>query len=404
MIWSISWRNVWRNKKRSGIIMCAVAFGLWAGLLTSAVMYGMNEQMVSSAIESRISHIQIHQKGFRDFKEIDLHIPDNESIIEKIRNNDDIEFVTARSVLKGMASSPIAGRGIEIYGINPDEEKHVTTIYKKIIEGEYFGTKYRNQIVIGQELAEKLNVKAGKKIVLTAQSADGDISAGAYRVVGIFKTASSAFDKTTVFGLHKDIDKVFGLGGAIYEISINAKDINKIDELTASMKDDYPALDVASWKQLEPEMGMMTDMTNQFLFIFMVIILIALAFGITNTMLMGVIERVREFGVIIALGMKHGKIFNMILLETIFLSVIGGLVGIIFSILTVKILSNTGIDLTIVSTGLAAFGIDKIIYPVLPIATYPVIGLLTVFTAIISAIYPGVKAVRLNPVTAIRTY
>jgi putative ABC transport system permease protein len=123
----------------------------------------------------------------------------------------------------------------------------------------------------------------------------------------------------------------------------------------------------------------------------------------TNTMLMGVMERVRELGVVIALGMNHGRIFLMIVLETIFLSIIGGAVGILISYVTIQILYRTGIDLSIVSKGLASFGSSEILRPVLPWAVYPLVGAFVIVTAIIAAVYPAIKAIRLNPVQAIRT-
>jgi len=404
MLLNLSWRNVWRNKKRSVIIIAAIALGLWAGIFNLGFYEGMLRQMVDAAISSRVSHIQIHAPGFREHKEIGLTVPDGERVLEDVRSIDGVKSAAGRSVLSGMASSPALGTGAVIYGIIPDDEKRISDIYEQMVEGTYFETKKRNPVIIGKKLADELEVEIGNKIVLTAQIPDGSIGAGAFRVVGIYKTVSSFFDESTVFAQQEDIDKTFELEGAIHEIAIMGRDNDVIFPITDGLKEKYPDLKCETWKEIAPDLAYSTDASGQMIFIFMIIIMLALVFGITNTMLMGVLERVRELGVVIALGMKPGKVFWMILLETVFLSIIGGILGISTGWGTIAILNKTGIDLSIVAEGLAAFGIGTTLYPVLPAADYFSIAFMVVITAIAAAIYPGIKAVKLNPVQAIRTY
>ena len=141
MLFAIAWRNIWRNKKRSAIIIIAIAFGLWAGLLTAGIMFGMTKQMVDTAIETRTSHIQIHQVGFRSHKEIEKYIPEVEVIIRKTRAIPDVKYAAERAVVTGMASSAVTGTGVQIYGIDPDVEKNMTQIHEKIVAGSYFETE-----------------------------------------------------------------------------------------------------------------------------------------------------------------------------------------------------------------------------------------------------------------------
>jgi putative ABC transport system permease protein len=404
MLWTIAWRNVWRNKKRSGVIICAVAFGLWAGLLISGLMYGMGVEMIESAMSDRIAHVQIHSPGFLAHPDISLVIPDGERTLETVRSEPLVKHAAGRSVIVGMATSPTTGVGVIAYGIDPAAEIRISDIHSKTVEGSYFGGAERNPVVIGRGLAEKLGVAVGNKIVLTSQDAGGSLSAGAFRVVGIFKTVSSNFDKTAVFARRGDIDLVFGLHGGIHEIAVIASDERRIPALTAELHERFPALDVEDWKTIAPELGLMTDTTLQFLYIFLVIVLIALAFGTTNTMLMAVMERVRELGVVMALGMRHRTVFLMIVLETIFLALVGGAAGIGLSVGTIAVLARTGIDLSIVSTGLASLDTSEILHPSLPAVAYPAMALFVVVTAVVAALYPGFRAVRLDPAKAIRTY
>jgi ABC-type lipoprotein release transport system permease subunit len=404
MLFNIAWRNVWRNKKRSAIVILAIAFGLWAGIFTIGFTFGMMKQMIESSIKTQLSHFQLHKIGFLAHRKIEMTMPQGEKIAEQLQNVKQVKALTKRSMIMGMASSPITASGVVIYGVDPYKEREITDICQQIRQGDYFASPKKNPIVIGQKLSESLEAKLGNKIVLTAQSIDGNISAGAFRVVGIYKTVSSMFDETTVFAQRDDLDRIFGLNGQFHEIAFILYDANQVDSLYYDLKDKFPGLQVDSWKQLAPELAYYVEIGAQTSYILMIIILLALVFGITNTMLMGVLERVRELGIIIALGMNQFRIFAMILLETTVLSLFGGTLGIVFGAITIEVFAKYGLDLSLFSEGLAAFGISNITYPFVPFSEYPKVVILVMLTAFISSIYPGIKAVRLNPIKAIRTY
>jgi ABC-type lipoprotein release transport system permease subunit len=166
----------------------------------------------------------------------------------------------------------------------------------------------------------------------------------------------------------------------------------------------FPKLQIESWTDLAPELAYLSTSTNLYMYIFVGIILFALLFGITNTMLMSVVDRIRELGVLIAIGMKKGRIFFMILLETILLSLTGGLFGTIIGVLTIAYFGRAGIDLTFVSTGLESWGMAAVLYPFLPAAMYIVLTIMILFAANIAALLPAWKATHLVPSEAIRTY
>ncbi len=404
MIVQLSWRNVWRNKKRSVTLLVSIALGLWAGILVMALFIGMTDQMVRSAIGSRLGHIQVHSEGFIAHQEIGLVIPDGMNVLDEIRKEPGVVEAAGRSIVTGMASSAATGTGVELYGIIPGDERKLTDIHDHIVEGSYFDTDTRNPCVIGSRLAKKLNLELGQKIIVTAQALDGDIAGGAFRIVGLYETVNSTFDKTAVFAAQEDVDRLFGLGGNIHEIALRTKGLDSVGPVQSKLQGELPDLDVENWKQIEPEVGMMTDMSKQMSNIFMVIVLLAMIFGITNTMLMAVLERIHELGVLTALGMKHRVVFIMIMLEAVFLSLIGGVIGLMMGYISVQTLAKTGLDLSIVSQGLAAMGADSIIYPAWRAYDYLTIGVMVVITALVAAVYPGIRAARLNPVEAIRKY
>jgi ABC-type lipoprotein release transport system permease subunit len=404
MLVLLAWKNVWRNKKRSFIILTAIALGLWSGLFAAAAMYGMWDSTVNSAIDRDLGHIQIHSKAFEKEKLIENFIPDGNEIESEIKTTPGVKSVSSRTIIEGMASSAATSWGVSINGINPVEEAKVTNINKLLVSGNYFDNDKKNQIVISQKLADKLGIKLNSKMVLSFQALDGNLIYAAFRVTGIFKTESSIFDATNVFVKQNDIYKVMGSEPIVHEITIRTASIQTLNGVLNNLKQKFPNLDVQSWETLAPELSLSFKSIELELNIFLGIILFALLFGITNTMLMSVMDRVRELGVLMAVGMKRLRLFALIIIETILLSISGGIIGIILGTLSIIYFSSKGINLSLFAQGLSSYGIGSMLYPSLPFSTYPTLTLMIIFTAIFSAVYPAIKAIRLNPAEAIRTY
>jgi putative ABC transport system permease protein len=404
MIVTIAWRNVWRNSRRSLVLIGAIGFGIWAGILEMALMNGMAEQQVEAAIRTRTAHVQIHARGFIGHRDVNLSIPRPDSTLARVSRRPGVEAVAGRAVLNGMASSATTARGVLVYGVDPIAERRITDVAEHVIAGRYLDGTRRNAVVAGERLVRKLGLGLGKKLVVTSQAGDGSIGSAAFRIVGIYRTVNSQFDESALFVVRADLARSFALGDALHEIAVRVRRLGAIEPLTSALRRDFPELDVETWRELSPEVALTQESIWQMNEIFLVVILIALVFGITNTMLMGVLERTRELGVLIALGMRPGPVFAMVLAETVLLSVAGALSGVVLGALSVAVLGRTGIDLSFVSSGLAAFGFGRVVYPVLPVARYPWVVLLVAVTAMVASIYPGWKAVRLDPVRAIRTY
>ncbi len=360
--------------------------------------------MVRTAFDTRISHLHIFREGYYADKTVDKTIPDGTELLEEVRGIPGVESAVSRVKVMAMATSPATGTGVMVTGIVPGDEMHVSRIREMLTEGSYFDTDRRNPAVIGEKLAEKLELKLGAKMVLTAQMLNGDITAGAFRIVGIFKTPSSVFDGGTVFVRKGDIAGLLGLEDRFHEIAVATKSLDLVPELAERVRSKHPELEVMTWGKMAPDLEYSYELMDEFIYIFMAVILVALVFGIVNTMLMSVLERVRELGVLMAVGMTHGRIFLLVVLESVLLAMSGGLAGIIVGAGSIALLERTGINLAIVSKGLASFGISEVLYPSMPLAEYPKLVALVVAVAVLSAIYPAIKAVKVNPVKAIRTY
>ncbi len=409
MIFSIAWKNVWRNKLRSSIVIASITIGLLGGIFYLAFAKGMVQQQVSSAIHSEISNIQIHHPQFLINDEIKFVINNPKQKVVEIRKIKGVAEVTSRITSPAMVSSATTGTGVFIKGINVEEEKRITNINTLLIDGTYFNTKLRNPVVIGESLASKLKVKVRSKIVVTIQSALGDISYSAFRVAGIYKTNNNNFDLINVFIQKKDLANIIGIKETkATEIAVLLKHNNLTTHVSEKINTLFDKeisenkLVVRTWEELSPVLKMMNEMTIQYSMIFVIIILVALSFGIINTMLMAIMERVREIGMLMAIGMNKAQVFFMIMLETIFLSVTGGMIGLTLSWISITILGITGIDLSAIAEGLNSIGYSSFVYPELDFIYYLLIGGLVIVTAIFASIMPARKALKFNPAEAVR--
>ncbi|WP_430810294.1 MULTISPECIES: ABC transporter permease [unclassified Carboxylicivirga] len=403
MILSISWRNVWRSKTRSLVILLAIALGIFTGVFNYAFYNGMAIQRINSAISTEASHIQLHQKGYLEEPDEKNYMPNAINLANSITARDSVKAACARFIVQGMIQSPTTSAGIKVMGVNPDKESQVTNLYTKIIDGAYFAGIKRNPVVIGQKLADKLKLKVRSKVVITFADAAGYISGASFRVAGIYQTSNNMYDNTNAFVRSEDLTALYGAdSNAGHEIAVLLNHSDDVPYILSDLKSDYAQLDIKEWREIMPEVSMLESSLDISMYIFMIIILLALTFGIVNTMLMAVLERTKELGMLMSIGMNKSRVFKMIMIETVFLSLIGGVVGIIIGIVVTVATASSGIDISIVSEGFGAMGYDSIVYPVLKIKNVVDVVVMVFVTGMLAAVYPALKALKLKPAEALR--
>ena len=395
----IAWRNVWRNKLRSIVVMLSIVLGIWSGLFITAMTLGLNEQRMSGAVNGYLSHVQIHHPKFKEDFNKKYFLQDIVSLQKQLDTSQLVKFYTKRLVINGMAATAKGNYGVQILGINPEKEKKVTNISEKLIKGTYLNKFKRNPILIGKKLADKLRLKIKSKVILNFQDADNNTIAQSFRVEGIYKSASSLYDLGNVFVKQEDIENLTGLKGKSHRVAILCHEIKDVSLLKEQINTDN---NVETWGEISPELGYAQEVMSSFIYIFMGIILMALAFGIINTMLMAVLERKHELGMLISVGMNKRKVFSMIIMETLFLALIATPIGMLLSLWTITHFEKYGIDLSSVATGLESLGIGSRIYTHLPKQLYFTITLMTLVVALISAIIPARRALKLNPAEAVK--
>ena len=399
----ISWRNIWRNKLRSLVVIISIVFGLLGGIIIIAMSYGLNEERMNNAVDTYLSHIQIHNNLFSEDYNI-KHTINNLDVIEKAINEDErVVSYSKRIVLNGMLSNSTGSYGIQVKGIDPDEEIKVTNTYEKIIDGEYFRSKRDNTILVGKKLADKLNLTLKSKVVITFQDENYELTSLLYRVEGIFRSGNSRYDEMNVFVKNKSITKNLPGFNGYHEMPILLTDI----DLRGEVKKDLIPLSsdniVEGWDDISKELAYANEMLSAVLYIFMMIILSGLSFGVINTMLMAILERRKEIGMLMSIGMNRYKIFMMISFETIFLSLIALPFGLITSFLIVEYYSVVGIDLSIVEAGLENFGVGTRLYFKVPDEEYFYVSLMVFVISIFSSVFPSIRALKINPVEATKT-
>jgi len=474
IIFKTAWKNVWRNRIRSMVVIASVSIGIFGGVFIVAIMNGAIEDRVDAALNQELGHVQVNAAGFRDNFDIQLLIPNLQEVEARVGAQIGVQATTRRLLLTGMANTATKSTGVQILGVDPEREKEVFQLWESTMEGtgSFFQSESRHmEAYIGHELAKELNIvrfqfmeanmealqnaavpasiirkleaysgtrfkseKAFKravkqvlsakeekrygqaiweaawsfrqrsKMTLTFLDRDEHQTGAVFRIAGIFDTKNSAYELSQVLVKQEDLAQLTGLGmEEAHQLIIRLDDMNQAPAFSRELEEAFPGLQVMNWKEIQPDLAMMTDMVTKFYAVFMIIILAALAFGIVNTMLMVVLERTKELGMLTAIGMNRQKVFRMIMLESVFLSLVGGVSGMLISQVLISLTARRGINFASYAEGLEAMGVTAHIYPVISGSFFILVTALIVLTGILSAIYPALKALKLNPVEALRT-
>mgnify|MGYP006226216631 FL=1 len=399
----IAWRNLWRSKLRSSVVILSVIFGIVGGIIIIAMSYGLNMERMNNAVDTYLSHIQIHNKKFSDDFNLRHTISNLSEIEEKINNDERVVSYSKRIILNGMLSNSNGSYGIQVKGVDPDQEVNVTNTYEKVIEGEYFKSSRDNTILVGKKLADRLNLKIKSKVVVTFQDENNNLTSLLYRVEGIFRSGNSRYDDANVFVRNSSIIKNLPNFSGFHEIPILLTDIELKDKVKSELIPFSDENIVESWDDISKDLAYANEMLAAVLYIFMMIILSGLSFGIVNTMLMAILERKKEIGMLMSIGMNRYKIFLMIGFETIFLTVVALPFGLLISYILVEYYSVVGIDLSMVEAGLENFGVGTRLYFQLPTSDYYVVSGMVFVISLISSIFPSIRALKINPVEATKS-
>ena len=325
MNFRLGWRNIWRNPRRTLVIMSAVIIGVWSMIFLGALMRGITDQMVRNGIATLTGHIQVHHKDYRNDPVIENSITEPEAVETTL--NDILppgSRWTPRVRVNAIASNARHSSGVTLVGVEPRREDKISFVAQAITQGRFLKPVDKNGIVVGKALADKFETKLGRKLVLMSQDTKREIASRAFRIVGIFRAEMEATEKQFVFITMSAAQQMLELKKDISEISIILTDYQEVDQVTVALRTALSTTDyeVQSWQELLPMVTAVLKMYDGFIFLWFLVVFIAMGFGLVNTTLMAVFERIREFGLLKALGMKPWWIIKGVLIESFFLLIL----------------------------------------------------------------------------------
>lgn len=397
----LAWRNLWRNHRRTLIMMTAIAVGVWAMIFMTALMRGMVNDMIRDGIEALPGTVQGHHPDYRDDPSINNLLPVTDAEISKTFGSQSFIGWASRVRVPGIVSSEQDSRGVTLFGVNPAEEATLSAIGTTIAEGRQLADVNDNGVVIGRKLAEKLDTELGKRIVLMSQDPDNEIADRGYRIVGLFEASLASNEEMMVFVARKTLQDMLGIESGVSEVAVVGNDLRHVGPLREKVQGLLGEnVEVLAWQDLNSYLGSMLAVMDGFVLVWMVVVFLALSFGLVNTLVMAVFERVREIGLMLALGMPPASILLQIIVESILLLAIGLLFGNLLAWATIIPLKS-GIDISAVASGMEMFGASSVLYPEMTLRDVMTANVVVLFLGFLASLSPAWRASRYQPIEAI---
>lgn len=404
IVLKLAWRNLIVRNRQTLILLLAISMGLFGLIFLEAFMDGFYLEMVNTVIDTDMGHIQVHEKDYLKKFDVELVIPDSDKVIREASATDHVTGVSPRILANGFFSSPESSNYGKVFGIDPRMEESVTHIFSKIVKGEKPTKGDDDKILIGEALAEKLKIDIGDKMVVQSKDITGSMSGLAFRVKGIYRTSSREYDKSNVYITTESARKLLSLEKNFHEIAIRVDEQKNVNGAAAIIADKVgnKLIKVETWEQLQPVLTQMIQMSKQMTWIFYLIVYIALAFGIVNAFMMEIFERIREFGIMMSLGVRPFSIFAVLMWESAILALASSFIGTGIAFIFIKLIMKSQMDLSIFGSGMSFLGLNSIIPLPITIDAIMKCSLSTIAAVVIATIYPAVRAMLFKPVEAVR--
>ena len=394
----LAWRNIWRNPRRTIITLIVVSVGLFSILLFAAIMQAWAQSSRDRTLTLLTGNAQIHAPGFLDDPTISHLMPAPSPALKQALDTPQITTWAPRLLVPAVIQSEYRSVPATLAAVEPAREQRLSTIPGGITQGQYLQSADSPQIILGKHLAQRLKTRPGKRVIVLAQSADGTLAEQSFRVGGLY-AGDIEIQKQYAFAGLQTAGAMLKTDGRLSEIALrlppDAQIQNTLDKLRAAA----PDLDIRSWKQLSPLASAIDDMMGFVVYLWLWVMFLLMGFGIVNTQLMAVFERVREFGLLQALGMRPGSVLAIVALESAILVGIGVIIGIIGAVLAVRAMAG-GIDLSFFAEGAAMIGAGQTMYPTLSAPEILRLSAIVYGLGVIVALWPAYKAAKSSPVEA----
>jgi ABC-type lipoprotein release transport system permease subunit len=401
IIFRLAWRNLWRNHRRTIVMVSAITIGVWAMIFMTALMRGMVNDMVRDGIRALPGHVQVHHPEFRDDPSINNLIPTPDS--ELAESYADAGFVgwASRVRVPAIISSERESRGVTLLGVDPARERSIGAVGSIVAEGRDLEDASDGGVVLGRKLADKLETRIGKRVVLMSQDPDNEIADRGFRVVGLFEANLETYEERFAFAGKETLQKMLGIEDRVTEVAVLSDDYRNLESLTSEVRAlAGDGVEVLPWQELDSYLGSMLSVMDGFVLVWMIVVFLALSFGLVNTLVMAVFERVREIGLMLALGMRPGSILSQIIVESALLLVLGLTLGNVLAWASIVPLAD-GIDISIVAQGMEMFGAASMLYPELNLSDVITANVVVLVLGFLASLSPAWRASRYEPIEAI---
>jgi len=397
----MSWRNLWRNSTRTNVTITAVALCIAILIIFQSLIIGLIGKAVYNTTNLVIGEVQIHAAGYLDDRSIYKSLKNVEEI-RVVAQENNIGMVE-RSYGFGLISSGTKSAGTQFWGIDPESELKYFDFANHIDEGNFLTKTSLKKVVLGNKLARSLAAELGTELVIFVQGADGSLGNELFYVTGILGNVADNIDRGAAIILRDDFDILFSTNNFIHEIALNSKGKLEAEEIQKLMSDKASGVAVETWKELMPTIAIMTEKMSVFMLtMFSLIFTIAASLGVMNTLVMSTYDRMKEFGIIRAIGATPWLIIRQVSLEAILLTFLASIIGTVIGLSIAIYLQVYGIDIS--GKGNLAFGgivFDPIWRASVSLKSVFLPVVLMMLTSIVASIYPASIAARIKPVEAI---
>ncbi len=394
-------RNLWRNHRRTIIMVAAIGIGVWAMIFMTALMRGMVNDMVRDGIRSLPGQVQVHHADFRDDPSVINLLVLTDAEISGAFATTEIDSWASRVRVPAVISSERESRGVTLFGVDPEQELSIEAIGSDIAEGRGLEGSDDSGVVIGRKLADKLETRVGKRIVLMSQDPENEIADRGFRIVGLFEAQLASHEESLVFAGKSTVQKMLGIGNQVSEVAVMGDDYRNVDTLYVAVESLFgDNAEVLPWQEVDSYLGSMLKVMDGFVLVWMIVIFLALSFSLVNTLVMAVFERVREIGLMLALGMRPSSILGQIIVESLLLLLLGLLLGNALAWASLLPLRD-GIDISAVAEGMEMFGAASVLYPEMEWRDVFTANIVVLTLGFLASLSPALRASRYDPIEAI---
>ncbi len=408
----MAWRNIWRNPRRTWLTVSAIAFACILLVFMLSFQLGSYDTMINASVKINTGHLQVQAKGYNENRKMRLVISEPEIVYQILSKISEVEAFTSRSRSFALASSLKRTYGAMIVGVDPAREARVSSLKSIVRKGDYLsddgGAEDLSEALVGRLLARNLGVGLGDEITLLGQGRDGSVAATVVRVHGIFDSGMDEFDRGTIQIPLSDFQQVFAMEKAVHEVVVMGHTLADVPLIKNQVgralraNETSRSLSVLDWDELMPGLKQAIHMDLVSGSFFYLILIMVVAFSILNTFLMAILERTREFGIMMAMGTRPGRLTRLVLTESSGMTLVGVAVGILLGCMLTWYFQVVGIDLSGSSEILSQYGIPSRLYPRLTLLSATVGPVVVLLITLVAALYPALKIRRLKPVDAMK--